>query len=535
MNNKLSIKNETIVTLENLFINAPRLEKMSSAPLEIFWDAEAREETNNERLLELIDFSQMNSLFENFLAVTGLPVAIIDLNGTVRASSKWQRLCMEFHRVNTKTLQRCLESDRSIYEQLEVGQSFSSHQCKNGLIDCASPIVIDGHHIANLFIGQFFIQEPNPEFFGQQQQRFGFDKKAYFDAIAEVPVIYEEKLPIIMSLLVGWAEQLALHTLSEKRALVALESVEQTVKERTEQLRQNNEELQQFFNQPFIGMLTVRCDKKPISVNQRFCEMVGYSREELLNLTCDDITHPDDVPLNIYHAQALRGEIDTYRMEKRYIHKDGHIVYVDLAANCVRDAAGNLEYLVGMIQDITERKATEKYIHQLAFYDPLTQLPNRRLLHDRIKHSMEITRRAGNQMAVMMLDLDKFKIVNDSLGHAAGDELLRQVANRLKNCLRESDTVARLGGDEFVVVLENIHALHDVVHVASDIIEVLNCPFTLLQNHEVQIGVSIGITLYPKHGHDGDILIDKADVALYQAKHTGRGRFAYFSENFIAS
>lgn len=534
--NKSSNKNETVVTLKGIFEKSPNIEQMRDA-LNRIWNVDLIEqhENENEQLLKLIDFPQMNALFENFLRATGLPAAIIDLNGVVLASSKWQRLCIEFHRVNAQTLQRCLESDRNICKQLEEGKLYSSHKCKNGLIDCASPIVIEGRHIANLFIGQFFVEEPKPEFFEQQQQRFKFNKASYFEAIAEVPIIHEEKLPSIMELLVSWAEQIATHTLAEKRALESLSSVEKQVKKRTEQLRQNNEELKQFFNQPFIGMLTVNCDKRPISVNQRFCEIVGYRREELLTLTCDDITHPDDIELNIYHSQALRGEIDTYRMEKRYIHKDGHIVYVDLAASCVRDELGNLEYLVGMIQDITERKSTEEYIHKLAFYDPLTQLPNRRLLHERLKHSMDVTKRSGTQMAVMMLDLDKFKPVNDRLGHAAGDELLRQVATRLKACLRESDTVARLGGDEFVVVLENIHSTNDVVHLADNIIKTLNAPFKLTLNDDVHIGVSIGITFYPQQGDDCDILIDKADVALYQAKHSGRGRFAYFSENSTAS
>lgn len=531
--NKSSNKNETVVTLKGIFEKSPKIEQMRDA-INRIWNVDLIEqhENENEQLLKLIDFSQMNTLFETFLIATGLPVAIIDLNGVVLASSKWQRLCIEFHRVNTQTLQRCLESDRNIFKQLEEGKLYSSHKCTNGLIDCASPIVIEGRHIANLFIGQFFVEEPKPEFFKQQQQTFGFNAESYFEAIAEIPILREEKLPSIMAFLVSWAEQIATHTLAEKRALESLSLVEKQVKEHTEQLRQNNEELKQFFNQPFIGMLTVNCDKRPISVNQRFCEIVGYNREELLNLTCDDITHPDDVELNIYHAQALRGEIDTYRMEKRYIHKDGHIVYVDLAANCVRDESGNLEYLVGMIQDITERKATEEYIHKLAFYDPLTQLPNRRLLHERLKHSIEVTHRKGNKMAVMMLDLDKFKPVNDRLGHAAGDELLRQVATRLKACLRESDTVARLGGDEFVVVLENIHTTNDVEKLANNIIESLDIPFMLTLGGEVHIGASIGITFYPQYGNDGDVLIDKADVALYQAKHNGRGRFAYFSENF---
>lgn len=533
MNNPTD-KNETIVTLKSIFEKSPKMEQIRD-PLNrlLNVDLGGQNDSENQQLLKLIDFSQLEGLFKHFSILTGLATAIVDLNGNILVASKWQRLCAEFHRVNPETSKRCIESNQDIYAKLETGR-FCVSQCKNGLVDCASPIVVEGRHIADLFVGQFFVKPPAIEFFQQQQQDFGFDKNAYFEALSEVPVIHEDKLPLIIEVLVGWAEQIATHTLSEKSALVALESVEQQIKERTEQLRRNNEELQQFFNQPYIGMMTARPDKSTINVNQRFCDMIGYSKEEMLHRTFEDITHPDDIGINIYHERAMRGEIDSYRLEKRYVHKDGHIVYVDVAVSSVRDEFGQPEYFIAMIQDITERKATEDYIHKLAFYDPLTQLPNRRLLHERLKHSMEVTRRAGNQMAVMMLDLDKFKPVNDRLGHAAGDELLRQVATRLKVCLRESDTVARLGGDEFVVVLESIHSTHDVEKLANNIIETLNVPFKLTLNDDVHIGVSIGITFYPQHGDDCDILIGKADVALYQAKHSGRGRFAYFAENFTA-
>jgi diguanylate cyclase (GGDEF)-like protein len=184
----------------------------------------------------------------------------------------------------------------------------------------------------------------------------------------------------------------------------------------------------------------------------------------------------------------------------------------------------------GTHQDITERKAYEKTIQQLAFYDPLTDLPNRRKLHDRLEYAIALNHRANSQFAVFMMDLDKFKAVNDKLGHLAGDKLLKQVATRVTNCLRKSDMVARLGGDEFVLVLENLKFPYDAKTIALKVIADLALPFQLSETDTVQIGVSIGISLYPQHGNTAESLMDHADTALYQAKDNGRSCFAYFSE-----
>ena len=180
--------------------------------------------------------------------------------------------------------------------------------------------------------------------------------------------------------------------------------------------------------------------------------------------------------------------------------------------------------------DITERKATEETINNLAFYDPLTQLPNRRLLQERLKHGIEVNHRTGSLMAVMMMDLDKFKAVNDNFGHATGDALLQQVAERIKNRLRKIDMVARLGGDEFVIVIDGITHYEDVANIAEAIIQTLSQAFTLYETYTVFIGASIGIAFHPQHGDSPEILIDNADTALYHAKNQGRGCFAYYSD-----
>jgi diguanylate cyclase (GGDEF)-like protein len=168
-------------------------------------------------------------------------------------------------------------------------------------------------------------------------------------------------------------------------------------------------------------------------------------------------------------------------------------------------------------------------IEKLAFYDALTNLPNRRKLLEHLKYMIVLNHRNKTQFAVFMMDLDKFKAVNDSLGHAAGDDLLKQVAARMQLCLRESDLVARLGGDEFVVVLEDVHNSKDVELIAMSLISNLTIPFDLSVGKEIKIGASIGISFYPLHGNTPEVLMDCADVALYQAKENGRGCFVHYA------
>ena len=200
-----------------------------------------------------------------------------------------------------------------------------------------------------------------------------------------------------------------------------------------------------------------------------------------------------------------------------------------------------LARLMLMVTLVSARLQDE--LNQLARLDPLTQLPNRRLLLERLTHGIDVERRGGKQLALLMLDLDRFKAVNDSLGHAAGDELLLQAAGRIQARLRDVDMVARLGGDEFIVLLEDIAHPEDAARVAEEIVADLSKPFRLFRNdeaehesnREIQIGASIGISLYPQHGDNPELLMEQADTAMYEAKQAGRGCFAYFSEELTVA
>ncbi|MGR9013523.1 MAG: EAL domain-containing response regulator [Gammaproteobacteria bacterium] len=284
------------------------------------------------------------------------------------------------------------------------------------------------------------------------------------------------------------------------------------------------------------GIMISNADNIIIRVNKAFTEITGYTSEEalgedprLLKSGRHDTDFYRGLWQAILNAGSWQGEIWNRR-------KTGEVYPEWLTITPVKNDKAITHY-IGTMTDITEYKMAEEEIHRLAFYDPLTGLPNRRLVMERLQYGIDSCLRDGKLMALMMLDLDNFKPVNDSLGHLAGDELLQQVAKRLLDRLRNIDMVARLGGDEFTVLLEGITHVDDAASVAKSIIADLNKPFYLDpdRKQEVRIGVSIGISLYGKHGKSPESLLDHADAALYKAKDNGRNCFAYFSEDLTVA
>lgn len=196
-------------------------------------------------------------------------------------------------------------------------------------------------------------------------------------------------------------------------------------------------------------------------------------------------------------------------------------------------ASANGRFVIAFIRDVSEQRLSEDRIRFLAHHDPLTELPNRTLFNDRLTQAMALARRDGGRVALMLLDLDNFKDINDTLGHGVGDELLQTVAVRLNQHKRDTDTVARLGGDEFAIVLPQFRSASDTLTYAKRIIEIVGEPMTI-QGHEVQVGTSIGVALYPDDGHDIEHMVSHADMAMYQAKADGRNTFRLFAEQMNA-
>lgn len=267
-----------------------------------------------------------------------------------------------------------------------------------------------------------------------------------------------------------------------------------------------------------------------LKINKAFTEITGYSAEEaigqkpsILKSFKQDDAFYKAMWQDINETGDWQGEIWNRR-------KNGEVYPEWLKIIAVKDDEQTVTHYVASFTDITLRKQAEERIKQLAYYDPLTNLPNRRHLQDRIEQSIARSTRNLSQFAVLMLDLDRFKAVNDTLGHLAGDELLKQVAQCILAKLRETDVIARLGGDEFMVLLENFEHIEDVGRIAEKLVQALSVPFELEQSNDVRIGTSIGICVYPEHGNSVEQLMDHADMALYLAKDNGRGCFAYFTE-----
>lgn len=300
-------------------------------------------------------------------------------------------------------------------------------------------------------------------------------------------------------------------------------------------LRESEERFRSAFHHA-AGMGLVAPDGRWIQVNKSLCEMLGYPEPELLLGSFQRITHPDDLNLILEQLQKLRdGEISSVQLEQRYFHKKGHLRWVLLSVTTVNDAQNQSANLIFQMQDISERKQAEKKLVHDAFHDALTGLPNRMFFMDQLKQSVQrVNRTQGLPFAVLFLDFDRFKIINDSLGHMVGDQLLIAIAKRLRSSVRPGDTVARLGGDEFTILLDSLKSPDDAIDMARRLLSNLSEHFKL-PDREVFITASIGVALSTAGYEHAEEVLRDADTAMYRAKSLGRARYEIFDKEMQAT
>ena len=269
-------------------------------------------------------------------------------------------------------------------------------------------------------------------------------------------------------------------------------------------------------------------DHRYVLLNRAGEKILGMSRAEVIGKT-DAEFHPADLAaLYVERDREVLESGEVRVIEEDHVpRKDGGVAILRTKKIAIRNADGQAEYLLGVSEDIAERKRAEAQIARLAHYDPLTDLPNRVLFQKSLTEALARRARKGDQLAVHFIDLDRFKTVNDTLGHPLGDALLREAAERLRRCVREGDTVARLGGDEFAVVQTGLSDMSGATRLAARIVTTMAAPFDLA-GHQVVIGASVGVAAAPSDGEDADELLKKADMALYRAKGDGRGAFHFF-------
>jgi len=283
------------------------------------------------------------------------------------------------------------------------------------------------------------------------------------------------------------------------------------------------------------GVLVTDLDTRIIMINPAFSKITGYSELDILGKT-PEILHSDrqdemfyqQLWASVHQMGFWQGEIWNRR-------KNGDIYPEWLSISSVKNEQGEVENYVGVFSDISQVKDAEKRLAHLAHHDALTDLPNRLKIQTLIEHAIHRANRESKRIALLFMDLDRFKNINDSLGHTAGDEVLKQVANRLKQRIRASDTIARLGGDEFLLLLEELKDTDTAANVAHNIIDEIAPPIRLAAGHEVYVGISVGISVYPDDGEKMEDLVRNADSAMYQAKNAGRNTYRFYTDELTQS
>jgi diguanylate cyclase (GGDEF)-like protein/PAS domain S-box-containing protein len=282
------------------------------------------------------------------------------------------------------------------------------------------------------------------------------------------------------------------------------------------------------FDNAAIGMAVVSIDGSWLQVNDALCKLLGYSEQELRATSFQRLTHPDDLRhVQSYIQRVIEGYIQSHEQEKRYIHEQGHTVWVQWHVSLLKDSESGAKRFFFQVQDITDRKLAEEKLTQ----DTLTGLPNRARFYDLLK--LRIARKPATrdkQCAVLMLDVDRFKLVNDSLGTASADQLLLQIAQRVRTCMRQNDVLARLGGDEFAVLLDDVSGEDEASSVATRIQQALAISFNLL-GQEVYTTLSIGIALGSGYGDDVSDMLRDAETAMHSAKARGKARYEVFGND----
>ncbi len=299
----------------------------------------------------------------------------------------------------------------------------------------------------------------------------------------------------------------------------------------SEALRESEERFRSAFDHAPIGIGLLSPTGSWLKVNQALSDILGYAEKDFLKMDFQAITLPDDLGKTLVKIhELLSGKIASCQMEQRYIHKTGRIVWTSWSVSAAHDSTSKQPNLIFQLQDITDRKSAEQKLQHEATHDVLTGLPNRLYFMNKLTDALDRTRSVeGYKASVLFIDLDRFKYVNDSLGHVIGDQLLRCIAERLGECMRPADTVARLGGDEFTILVEGKYDISEVLHIADRIQEKFSVPFDL-SGHEVYSSASIGILHASRNHQSSEDMMRDADIAMYQAKRAGKARHEVFDE-----
>jgi diguanylate cyclase (GGDEF)-like protein len=536
-----------------------------SLPLTATWNLDPGMDTEPEDPFACaLDLPRLNTIIANLQQAIGVTITLIDLQGKVLASSLWQVNCPNFHRQQAGTLPDYLQNETALDDRL-LQQQQAIYRSPNGLTEGAAPIRINDHHLATVFVGPFFQEEPDPADFRLQANENALDPTDEPDALANIPVIPAQKVKPMLDLVSGLVEQIAELSYDNSQRQQRLEQLDLEFKRRTLELQMQNqilslisqsaplpfilEQMVRQIEQQYPGLIcsVLLLDEKsgslrhgaapslPEAYNQAvdglklgpMAGSCGAAAHSGAILIAEDLyTHPN--------WQAFRDLVDLAGVRSCWSVpiKDSSNkvlgtfgIYQRQPAKPDQSFSQNMQAFSNLAELAISRFNSAEQIRRMAFYDELTGLANRRLLDERLQQALAASRRSNRFGALLFLDLDNFKQVNDIYGHKTGDALLTAFASRLQQLVRQTDTVARLGGDEFVLLLVDLEsdqqaAKQQVQQLLEKICRELSQPFVLDTPDQpiFHCQSSIGLLLYHGATDDADDLLKRADQAMYQAK-----------------
>jgi len=476
---------------------------------------------------DLIDIQKLEDIFTKFSNLTGYTTGLIKQDTRdVLVSTGWTDICKTYHRGSESSAYICKESNAILTKNLKESHQIATKECQHGMVDGATPIIIDGEHLADLFSGQVLLNKPDIEKFKRSSKEFGYDTKKYLEALNNVKIISEDKLKEALEFLASIAKLIA-EIGKEKKEYLKLNAVlEKKVDERVKE----KESLLSLFDESDNVLFKWNNDEKwSVSfVSQSVYSLLGYTKEEFENneITYASCIHPDDLASVIKEVENFTLSNKNFFKHKPYRirTKSGEEKWILDNTTIIRDDNENITHYLGYLSNITEEKNYQEKLEFLSKTDQLTKVKNRLYIDEILQKQYYRFIRNSEKCSVILIDIDFFKDVNDTYGHISGDLFLVEFATILKNNVRKSDVVGRWGGEEFLIILPHT----ELESANKSAIKIQNIIRTYTFSKVGTKTASFGIAEF----HEGmsiEQLLDNADKALYQSKAEGRDKIICFT------